>query len=282
MDDRTESEPSVFFRKYADGTIRTDVPAAAESAHLRRDAPARNVNNPWAGELRVTYPKAPAPRETPRSPPTAEPPPPRPRRLASVAAIGAMVCAALIVGLLLPHPGGRRPAAPPAARPQVGAAAPSLEIERPSSARVQPEPKELTIDPAPSDAARADARAPVRVHGAAWPQRIHPSAQDTPVRVFVHIRSGAQLPAANRIRAQLGALRIAGQPVGAPPVRIVARSPRRTELRCLKHADCPAAARLARSLAQSLGTPVAVVDMSPTYEGDPRVRAGSLELWLRP
>jgi hypothetical protein len=50
----------------------------------------------------------------------------------------------------------------------------------------------------------------------------------------------------------------------------------------LKHSDCPAAGRVARYLAQTLGVPVAVVDLSGAYEADPGVRTGSLELWLRP
>jgi hypothetical protein len=103
-----------------------------------------------------------------------------------------------------------------------------------------------------------------------------------PVRVFVHIADPSQLPTAERIQSRLNRLRIADEPVATPPVRFVRGAPSRTEVRCLKHADCPAAQRVARYLAQTLGAPVAVVDMSATYERDQAVRDGSLELWLQP
>lgn len=280
MDDRTEPEAPVFFRKYADGRVRPDGPPPVEPAHLADEALARKANNPWAGELRVTYRQAAPPGQARRSRPTDGPTPRSRRGLGPIAAVGAMLCAAVLAGLLRPWPGDR-PAAPPSARPQPRAASPSLQIELPPSARVQPPPRGLTSDPAAPGAAPTSAPAKAPARDAAPPDRAYAATAETPVRVFVHITSADQLPAANRIRRQLGALRVAGQAVGAPPVRIVARSPRRTELRCLKHADCPAANRVARRLAQSLGTPVAVVDMSPTFEGDRRVRAGSLELWLR-
>ena len=106
-------------------------------------------------------------------------------------------------------------------------------------------------------------------------------AADGPVRVFVHVSDPSGLPAADQVRAQLAALTIAGAPVATPPVRFVAETPRRTEVRCLKQADCPAARRVAAYLAQQLGVSVAVIDMSSTYEDDAGVRPGSLELWLR-
>jgi hypothetical protein len=108
-----------------------------------------------------------------------------------------------------------------------------------------------------------------------------PATVGDSVRVFVHIADPAQLPAADRVRAELSRLHIGDGPVGTPPARIVAGLPRRTEVRCLKHADCGAAGRVARYLWQELGSPVAVVDMSSLYERDGRVRPGSLELWLR-
>ena len=106
--------------------------------------------------------------------------------------------------------------------------------------------------------------------------------QGGPVRVFIHTADPAQTPAVDRISSDLRGLSFAGQPVGVPPVRFVQSAPRRTEVRCLKHADCAAAGRIAHALAQDLRTPVAVVDMSRTYEHDASVRQGSLELWLRP
>ena len=128
----------------------------------------------------------------------------------------------------------------------------------------------------------------VAPRAAAAPQRISPSPTEPallggaarPVRVFVHIASPAQIGTADRVRAQLSAISVAGQPVVTPPVRYVAKLPSRTEVRCLKRADCPAARQVARYLAQDLGAAVAVVDMSDTYENDPGVRPGSLELWL--
>jgi hypothetical protein len=101
------------------------------------------------------------------------------------------------------------------------------------------------------------------------------------VRVFVHVTDPAQRAEADRIRLELSRMRFANLPVGTPPVRFVRAAPRHTEVRCLKHADCPAATRVARHLAGTLNAPVSVVDMSSQYERDPRVRPGSLELWLR-
>lgn len=103
-----------------------------------------------------------------------------------------------------------------------------------------------------------------------------------PVRVFVHVSDPSHLAEADQVRAQLEALSIAGAKVATPPVRFVADMPRRTEVRCLKHADCQAARVVASYLARRLGAPVTVVDMSATYETDAGVRPGSIELWLRP
>jgi hypothetical protein len=100
------------------------------------------------------------------------------------------------------------------------------------------------------------------------------------LRVFVHITDEAQIPTVDRVRSELSGLRFGGQPITMPPLRIVQSSPRRTEVRCLKHADCPAAHRIGRYLAQSLRRPVAVVDMSGRYEQDLGVRPGTLEVWL--
>jgi hypothetical protein len=100
--------------------------------------------------------------------------------------------------------------------------------------------------------------------------------------VFLHITDRAQLPTANKLQAELRDLRIHDQSVATPAVRFVAQVPHRTEVRCLKRSDCAAAERVARQVAKSLGNSVPVVDMSATYEGDTGVRAGSLELWLRP
>ncbi len=117
--------------------------------------------------------------------------------------------------------------------------------------------------------------------GAPRPLARNAPAPDGPVRVFVHVSDLSGLADADHVRAQLAALTIAGAPVATPPVRFVADTPRRTEVRCLKHADCPAARRVAAYLAQQLGVSVAVRDMSSTYEDDAGVRPGSLELWLR-
>ncbi len=97
------------------------------------------------------------------------------------------------------------------------------------------------------------------------------------MRVFIHVTDPAQRPAVDRIRSELGGLNVA-----VPPVRFVRNAPGRTELRCLKQADCAAASRIARDLTQALRTPVTLVDMSRTYEHDGSVRPGSLELWVAP
>lgn len=108
------------------------------------------------------------------------------------------------------------------------------------------------------------------------------ASADGPVRVFVHVAGGAGRGEADVVRARLGDLILRGAPVATPGVRTVARTPRRNEVRCLKANDCAAARRVGAYLARTLPGGVTVVDMSRTYENDPGVRPGSLELWLKP
>lgn len=159
---------------------------------------------------------------------------------------------------------GLRPTVLPAPRPPV------VPASRPAPS------------PAPAPAPAPALPPPASPPPASPPPTVALAAGARPVRVFVHIADPSQTAAADQVRADLHALDIAGQAVETPPVRFVPRLPRRTEVRCLKQADCPAAREVARSLAHSLGQAVAVVDMSATYETDPGVRPGSLELWLSP
>ncbi len=135
--------------------------------------------------------------------------------------------------------------------------------------------KSQVVTPAPLRAPPVASRTPVLAESAP-----RPNEGDGPVRVFVHVSDASALAAADHVRVQLAQLDIEGAPVATPPVRFVADMPRRTEVRCLKHAECPAARRVAAYLAARLGDAIAVIDMSSTYEHDPGVRPGSLELWL--
>ena len=160
----------------------------------------------------------------------------------------------------------------PVVKPSVVATAAPAPPTRSAPTRSAPTPAPPGLPPP---------RAPAPVETPSFAQAAPPPAADAPVRVFVHVSDPSRLAAADQVRAQLADLTIAGAPVVTPPVRFVAEMPRRTEVRCLKHADCPAARRVAAYLAQQLGVSVAVIDMSSTYEGDAGVRPGSLELWLR-
>jgi hypothetical protein len=287
MDDRRDPDEraKLGFRTYADDTLR-------ETEDRDRHGAARpaDPNNPWGGGLQVTYDAAPAAKPISQAP--------RPSRLGPAVAVGGLVCAALI-GLLLARPDDR----PAAGRPRAEAAHRVLpaEVLSPDAAgpAVTSSSEAATEDGAPDKPPLAAvARRPgpaavtARVEAEAQPdaarrgsgpgEGVDPAASAQPVRVFVHIADRAQQPTADNIREQLRGLRAADRTVATPAVRFVAHSPRTTQVRCLKKADCPAAAEVARFVARRLGTPVPVVDMSSTYEADAGVRAGSLELWLRP
>jgi hypothetical protein len=207
---------------------------------------------------------------------------PRPRAASShppalLALVGALALAVVGAGSWLARE--RMSARPPAPRRAL------VVINTPTAPAV---PSDVAKSPAPARLAPSDLPPPPPLPPPSPPPL--PARQPAlavgqnggPIRLFVHITDEAQIPDVERVRSELTGVRFAGQPVAMPPVRLVRNSPRRTEIRCLKHADCAAAAQVARYLAQDLGTPVAVIDMSPTYEGDPSVRPGSLELWLRP
>ena len=279
MDDRIEPEgPSwASFQNYTTDPIRPEPAGPAQAPDEPRD-----VNDPWRQPPRVRQHGA---REAPPVLPARTP-----SRL-SLPIAGAMICVAAVVGFLLARPPLRAPA--PQLTAAATSAAPSLQIQ------VAPTPSPNAVGPAPAGPAAVVASpgqgaevlppppplpplAPRAAAGTARRDPVQPALPGESVRVFVHIADAGQRPAADRLRAELNGLRFGDHPVETPPVRLVAGSPRRNEVRCLKHADCAAAGRVARYLAQSLGGPVSVVDMSPQYEGDPRVRAGSLELWLRP
>jgi hypothetical protein len=266
MDDRNAPGRSGGggFRSYADDTLRVDDDHGSDAAGR-----AQGLNDPWGQELKIHY-GAPAAPEPDR-------PTKRRSRLAPVLGVGALVCGAAVAALLFATSSRDGSAERPvtARAPE----APSLRVQvAPAPAPVAAAP--TVTPPAPSSPVRARPASPVPP--VATPTTRASAVADGPIRVFVHITDASQRPAADRVRAELRGLRFAQEPVATPPVRIVARAPRRTEVRCLKHADCAAAERVARYLAQTLGTPVPVVDMSQSFGRDPAVRAGSLELWLRP
>lgn len=165
------------------------------------------------------------------------------------------------------------PSEPRAQRPPPRRPTPPVEVAR-REPRPIPEPRLRDAPPLRPDPPLRQARAPV-------PPPL-PASGDGPVRVFVHVAGGTGRGEADAVRARLGDLLIRGAPVATPGVRTVARTPRRNEVRCLKAADCVEARRVAAYLARSLPGGVTVVDMSRTYENDPGVRRGSLELWLKP
>jgi hypothetical protein len=148
------------------------------------------------------------------------------------------------------------------------AAGPSPRRVLAASAATPAAPAPIPVAPAP----------PRRDHVAARPET--EADAEGAVRVFVHVAGPDQLGFADQARAELARLQVNGAPVGAPPIRFVAATPRRTEVRCLKRADCRAARDIAADLSARFGRPISVVDLSSTYGDDPGVRPGSLELWL--
>ncbi len=150
----------------------------------------------------------------------------------------------------------------------------------PSPAATRSSETAAPVSPAPPPP--PSPRQPVSTRTAALGDAASPMPREEgSVRVFVHVRDASGLPAADHVRAELANFDIDGAPVATPPVRFVSDMPRRTEVRCLKRADCSAARRVAAYLARQLEAPIAVVDMSSTYESDAGVRPGSLELWLK-
>lgn len=282
MDDRIEPErPSwAGHANPAGGGLR------ARSATYASDH-ARLMRDPWSAGAHL---RPPAPRD---------PEPAAGRsgtRFGLWVAGGAALCAAAVGVLSTTH---GRLASPDRPATSVAADLRSLPVEvapAPAGAAAAPtatEPKSQVaapverleafppLPPLPPET-RAAPRAPVASSEPVPASRPVPaSAGSGPVRVFIHVTSAAQRPAADEVRAALGGMSFGGRSVEMPPVRFVAASPGRTELRCLKHADCPAAERVARYLSGRLGTPVSVVDMSRQYERNPQVRPGSLELWLQ-
>lgn len=284
VDDKLEPESprGVGFRTYADDTFRHN------TAHdVDDDQHAQQVREPWGQELHIAH------NDTPAAAPLAKAK--RRGRLGPLAAVASIVCGAAIVGFLVTPSNIRNAATPSGAKStsdtvllplQVGKA-PSLRHAEQAPTRLEtstPPPHVVQSDPVSSGAVESERQpgAPEPALPTAQRDVGEPVKSTNPIRVFVHITDAAQRPAADRVRAEIKELNFANQPAATPPVRLVASSPRRTEVRCLKRADCPAASRVARHLEQTLRLPVSVVDMSPTYEGDRRVRAGSLELWLRP
>ena len=277
---------------------------------FRPEPAAQPAPAPYEGELRVA-PVRPAPAAA-QTRTQAQAPPPPARRSGKLALFGVLALTAAGAGVWLAQDGPGRRAPPAAATPPAPVVEPRADAAlRPSSAQAA-----LPLAPAEPPASRglvvtraAPAPAPVTSAAAArsvasdlppppplpplpprqavqatarpvQPPPLAASPQGGAVRVFVHVADDAQSPVVEQIRAQLGGLRFGGQPVAMPPVRFVPSTPRRAEVRCLQHADCAAAGQIAGQLSRSLGTQVAVVDMSRTYEQDRNVRPGSLELWL--
>lgn len=273
--------------------VATAEPPRSPPASAQTEAPGADDSGAVTTEL---APRSAEPAARPRPPKPAAPaaaPAPRPPKPAVVAESP------------LPPPRKPRPAvvaeAPPAPRtvtrlpprrpePTVVAAG-AQAPERPGRASLRAPPREPVPpprEPRPTELARRAPPPPLPPLRPAPPlqeARVDPPrapSSDGPVRVFVHVSGAAGRGEADAVRAQLSDLILRGAPVATPGVRTVARTPRRNEVRCLKAADCIVARRVGAYLARTLPGGVTVVDMSRTYENDPGVRPGSLELWLKP
>lgn len=270
------------------GAVTTRV-AAAE----RRRAPSvtTTTEETTAGEMTTVTTPLPRPAAPPRPAPRA----PKPAVVAAAPAPSA-------------PPAVPAPVAPKPPRPAVVAAAPirpkptpkPVERDEVTTRIAQPE-RRVRVPPEPPQAPRESRETelarrtppplpPLRPAPPLREARVAPppsapapaASADGPVRVFVHVAGAAGRGEADVVRARLGDLILRGAPVATPGVRTVARTPRRNEVRCLKASDCAAARRVGAYLARTLPGGVTVVDMSRTYENDPGVRPGSLELWLKP
>jgi hypothetical protein len=140
---------------------------------------------------------------------------------------------------------------------------------------------------AAAELGRAAGQSPTSVTGPAVTPLTQQAQAAAPVagtlEVYVQIADASQEDPAKALISRLGASTLG-------PRAIVARGPElvrnvavaRTEVRCAKEADCPAARDLAAYLGGLLGTPVAVRDISPTYQNNPKAKPGVLELWFAP
>ncbi len=277
-------------------------------------APSAATASPAGGFVPVDYTRVDREREAggqrqDRPLPSGNPPSRTPAKLALFCGLALAVGG--LGGWLAHEATGRHATAGPgaAAVATTPSASGRLSSDRQSDARTQPPVADADADGVDPDAAPArrglviiqappapaasTTGAPMRprvstlrpppprpVASAPTERELLPAQQRGPIRVFIHVASQAQSPAVDRILSGLRGLSFSGQPVAVPPIRIVQSTPGRMEIRCLKQGDCAAASRIAQELTQDLRTPVAVVDMSRTYEHDGAVRPGSLELWV--
>jgi hypothetical protein len=174
------------------------------------------------------------------------------------------------------------PASPPVRSAPITATASAQPPPRtPTRRPARPPRSELVVATTPPAASGYGAPAAARMPERA-PEEPPPDVGyvDEPTRVFIHIADRRQLAAAGRLQRSIGRYSLGGAPVATPPVRFVGRTPGRPEIRCLKAADCATAERLADRLAADLGERPVVVDLHNAFQNDPRIRRGSLELWL--
>jgi hypothetical protein len=164
----------------------------------------------------------------------------------------------------------------PAGLPPIAPAAPAEPRSSTRTSQTPPQSPDLATPTEPP--ARFEGPAPPSGQGPLPPAESNYPAQTT--RVFIHIADPGQLAAADRLRRSIATYRLGGTPLAIPPVRFVPRTPPRPEIRCLKADDCPTAERLADQLEADLGERPAVVDLHRAFQNDPRIRRGSLELWL--
>jgi hypothetical protein len=110
------------------------------------------------------------------------------------------------------------------------------------------------------------------------------AAAGTPPRVFIHIAAESQRAAARDFERQLGARTLDGLNLITPGVELVSVSPRRSELRCFRAAECREDGDRLLELANGLlQRPQFVLrDLSARYGESSAISARHFEIWFAP
>lgn len=127
------------------------------------------------------------------------------------------------------------------------------------------------------DQAAATAAAPVKAAAAE-----RPSA--TAARLYIHITSEAQRPAAERLAKTLAGFNLGGQKLVVPGVDLVKVGVSRGALRCFQASECKGEAQELLGLLRKLVVypSVGLEDLSLRYQGSTAIRPRHYELWLPP
>jgi hypothetical protein len=103
----------------------------------------------------------------------------------------------------------------------------------------------------------------------------------TSVRLWVHVRSSAQIVIGNKIIARITSGSPSSLLIERKPIQLVSQGPSQTQLRFFKSADEAVAQDIAKRLKPMIGD-VDIQDFSERYKTVDWIKPGHLELWLSP